>query len=223
MDYRNAPQTDVAPFLAGRIGEQLLGGKKVLWLLSGGSGIDVCVQAGKILAEYNLTNVFVTTSDERYGDAGHANENMQQLLNAGLSLPGATIYRPINGTSIEQTTNDYSAWLSTAYAATDYRIALLGVGTDGHTSGIKPRSVAVRAQTAACYFTGEDFERVTTTAHFLARFDEAVVQAYGDAKQTVIQALIERPPLTYDEFPAGIIGEIPRVTLFTDIPKEEQK
>lgn len=221
IDYRLSPQSYVAPFLASRILQQLQTGKKVLWLLSGGSGIHVCVQVGVLLADKDLTNLYVTMSDERYGTIGHSDENMQQLLDAGLSLPGASIYRPLIGEMIQETTNAYDAWLTSVFDVTDYHIALLGIGEDGHTSGIKPHSPAVHIQTAACHFSGEDYERITTTADFLSRFDEAVIQAYGQSKQAVVRQLQASNDLSLDDFPAGLIRNIPLVTLLTDTNKEE--
>ena len=221
IDYRLSPQSDVAPFLASRILQQLQTGKKVLWLLSGGSGIHVCVQVGVLLASKDLTNLYVTMSDERYGEVGHPNENMQQLFDAGLSLPGASIYRPLIGEPIQETTSAYDTWLTSTFDATDYHIALLGIGEDGHTSGIKPHSPAIHDQAAACYFSGEDYQRITTTADFLSRFDEAVIQAYGQSKQAVVGRLQASNDLSLDVFPAGLIRNIPLVTLFTDTSKEE--
>ena len=220
MDYRNSPQSDVAPFLARRIAEKLDQGKRVLWLMAGGSGIAVCVEVARLLADRDLSNLSVTISDERYGEPGHPDENMQQLYDVGLSLPGAAVYRPLTGASIEATTTAYDKWLSSHLHDSDYRIALLGIGNDGHTSGIKPHSPAVHSRQSACSFKGEDYDRITTTPAYLSQFDEAVVQAYGHAKWPVIQTLQARRDITLDEFPAGVLAAFPQTTLFTDYKEE---
>ncbi len=221
IDYQNEPQQSVAPFLANRLRQLLSRGNRVLWLLSGGSGIQVCVETSRLLADIDISNLFVTVSDERYGVIGHPDENMQQLIDAGLSLPHATIYRPLTGKSIEKAADDFSDWLDTAAISADYRIALLGVGEDGHTSGVKPHSPAVHSDRPACSFSGEDYPRITTTTSFLTTFDEAVVQAYGPQKQSVVRSLVNNTDTTLDDFPAGLIRSIPKVTLFTDINKED--
>lgn len=220
MDYRNSPRSDVAPFLAGRIAKKLDEDKRVLWLMAGGSAIAICVEVAKQLNGRDLSHLSVTISDERYGKQGHANENMQQLYDAGLSLPGADIYRPLTDTSIETATAAYDAWLTSRFDQSDYHIALLGVGDDGHTSGIKPHSSAVHHTGAASHFTGEDYQRMTTTPHYLLKFDEAVVQSYGEAKRDVIRTLLRHPSRSLDDFPAGIIWSIPTVTLFSDYKEE---
>lgn len=221
IDYRHEPQQSVATFLAHQLINLLGSGKQVLWLLSGGSGIGTCVEVSRRLADTDTSNLFITMSDERYGPPGHADENMQQLINAGFSLPNATTYRPLTGKSIEETTHDFDTWLIDTAYRTDYRIVLLGIGEDGHTSGIKPLSPAVHSDELACYFDGEDFRRITTTASFLTTFDEAVVQAYGPQKQSVVQTLMNDIDTTLDTFPAGLIRSIPKVTFFTDTNKED--
>lgn len=221
IDYRNEPQQSVASFLANRL-RQLLGrGDRVLWLLSGGSGIQVCAETSRLLADTDTSNLLVTVSDERYGAVGHPDENMQQLIDAGLSLPHATIYRPLTGKPIEKATDDFGEWLNTAAINADYRIALLGVGEDGHTSGIKPHSPAVHSDRHVCSFRGEDYQRISTTTSFLTTFDEAVVQAYGPQKQSVVRSLVNNTDTILDDFPAGLIRSIPKVTLFTDNNKED--
>ena len=221
IDYRYGLQSTIAPFLAGRIRQQLQDGKQVLWLLSGGSGVQVCVAASKLLQDENLTNLYVTISDERYGPVGHANENMKQLFDAGLSLPGATIYRPLTDASIADTTRQYDNWLTRTLTKVDYTIVLLGIGEDGHTLGIKPHSPAVSDDSIVCYFEGEDYQRITTTTSFFSHVDEAVVQAYGEAKRPVVNKLLHTSNHSLEGFPATLIQNIPKTTLFTDINKEE--
>lgn len=220
MHYNSSPQSNVAPFVASRILAQLQQGKKVLWLLSGGSGAKVCIEVSRLLKDHDLSNLFATMSDERYGDIGHPNENIQQLLDGGFSLERATLYRPLNGTSVEDTTSLFSSWLTDIYHTVDYRIAVLGVGEDGHTCGIKPHSPAVTSTTAASHFVGEDFERITITATSLRRIDEGVVQAYGENKHAVIERFIEgRGEL--NDFPMLAIRDIPRVTIFSDYKEDK--
>lgn len=220
IDYQQSPQSDVAPFVAARILEQLEQGKSVLWLLSGGSGGAVCVEASKVLAEHDLSNLYVTMSDERYGPIDHPDENVRQLLDGGLMLPDAMVYRPLIGARRDETTAAFGAWLQTADTNVDYRIATLGIGADGHTCGIKPHSIAVSSTDPAASFTGEDFERLTITANFLRSLDEAVVQAYGDDKHAVVQRLLNGDGAV-DDYPMLAIRNIPRVTVFSNYQKEK--
>lgn len=214
--HANSTPHQAAKFIAGRIASQLAEGKSVLWLLSGGSGGQVCVEASQLLkTRRNLSNLYVTMSDERYGELDHPDENMSILLNAGLDLPGAAIYRPLNGKPRDQTTADFNNWLNEVGQVVDYKFAVLGIGADAHTAGIKPDSIAATSPRAAVDFTGDDFERITITSKFLSELDEAVVQAFGESKREVVEQLrigegdpVNRPMLT--------IRDIKQVALFSD-------
>jgi len=209
------PQETVALLLAARLLTQLERGRRVLWLLSGGSGGRICVETSRLLAGHNLSSLYITLSDERYGTQGHADENFQQLVDMGFHAQGATFYRPLSHKDRHETTQDFAAWLEHTSQLVDYRIALLGMGADGHTSGIKPHSPAVSSSEAAVDFTGDDYERISTTASFLLTLDEAVLQVFGSDKHLALRDLLAQAK-TLDEQPAQIIYKIPRVTLVTD-------
>ena len=214
--YLSEPREVVIAVLSKRLKSQLDAGKKVLWLLSGGSGIDTCVSVAKSLHSHDVSRLFVTLSDERYGDIGHKDENWQQLLDAGFSIPDAHLYRPLKqGLSRHEATEQFKTWLDTTWNDVDYRIALLGIGDDGHTSGVKPNSPAVSAEGSVVDFTGTDFERITTTIHTLERLDEAIVQSYGESKHGAISRIVRRQGSIKDT-PGLVVGRISSVTFFSD-------
>ena len=217
ISHAGSTPGQVAEFIADRLAALLADGKSVLWLLSGGSGGTVCAEAGQLLKQkvQDFSRLYVTMSDERYGPVGHPDENMAILLASGLDLPGATIYRPLSGKSRHETTADFSNWLDQNKSQVDYSLAVLGIGADAHTSGIKPGSVATTTQGAAVDFDGDDFERITTTSHFLKTVDEAVVQAFGEPKQDVVKQL-KLGEGNEAEAPMLAIRKIEKVTLFSD-------
>lgn len=216
ITYHTEPKERVIASLSQKIQSRLDSGKKVLWLLSGGSGIDICVRVAQALHVRDASMLFITLSDERYGRVGHAHENWQQLLDAGFSIPEAHLYRPLReGVNRHDTTELFRTWLDSTWNEVDYRIALLGIGDDGHTSGIKPQSPAVTAPESVIDFTGQDFERITTTARLLTRLDEAVVQSYGTSKHGAIARIVrDEGPL--EETPGLVINRISTVTFFSD-------
>lgn len=216
ITYHTEPKERVIASLSQKIQSRLDSGKKVLWLLSGGSGIDICVRVAQALHVRDASMLFITLSDERYGMVGHAHENWQQLLDAGFSIPEAHLYRPLReGVNRHDTTELFRTWLDSTWNEVDYRIALLGIGDDGHTSGIKPQSPAVTAPESVIDFTGQDFERITTTARLLTRLDEAVVQSYGTSKHGAIARIVrDEGPL--EETPGLVINRISTVTFFSD-------
>jgi 6-phosphogluconolactonase/glucosamine-6-phosphate isomerase/deaminase len=218
--YAEKPTNQAASTVAKMIKTHLKKNERVLWLLSGGSGIEIAIKVSKSLAKSDLSNLFVSLTDERYGEIGHRDENWQQLLDAGLSLPGANLYRPLIGKGIEQTVAEFNDWLNTQLKVSDYKIAIFGLGTDGHTAGIKPRSSATKSQSLVVSFIGDDFERITITFDTIRKIDDAVIQAYGADKQAIIEDLINNT-VSYIDQPAQILKFVPHAALYTNNKKEE--
>jgi 6-phosphogluconolactonase/glucosamine-6-phosphate isomerase/deaminase len=217
MDYTPSddPITATAEHLASVIKDHLTSGEQVLWLLSGGSGIQVVLKTARLLSDVDLSKLSATLSDERYGPIGHQYENWKQLLDGGLNLPGATLYRPLTGKDHATTAEEFGSWVKRQMTMSDYKIGLFGIGSDGHTAGIKPHSDAVHATTWATYFTGDDYKRVTITSMVISELDEAVIQASGTDKTSTLQRLLHETIEATDQ-PAQVLKSIPKCTLYTD-------
>jgi 6-phosphogluconolactonase/glucosamine-6-phosphate isomerase/deaminase len=198
----------------------LQAGEHILWLLSGGSGAKVCLEVAKRLQDQPLENLWVTLTDERYGDVGHADENWQQLLDAGFSLPGATLYRPLNGLDRPQTTAGLASWLKEHIESADYSVGLFGIGPDGHTAGIKPQSPAASSTEWAADFTGEDFERITMTFPAIRDLSEVVTQAMGAEKGPTLRQLLQTDTDLAMQ-PAQVLKTVKKSTLYTDYKEDE--
>lgn len=215
--YTTNPIIDAATHAARRIREQLTAGDNVLWLLSGGSGTTIAVEAAKQLVDApNLKRLSITLTDERYGMPGHSDENWKQLLDAGFSLPSATAFRPLRGGDKVATQESFDAWIKKQRTASTYSIGIFGIGTDGHTAGIKPGSDATSAGGATSLFAGDDFERLTITYQTIAKLHEAVIQASGDNKKEVLQHLLDKSS-SLSEMPAQILHKVPLTTLYSDV------
>jgi 6-phosphogluconolactonase/glucosamine-6-phosphate isomerase/deaminase len=197
----------------------LQAGEKVLWLLSGGSGAKVCLEVAKRLQGLSLDTLSVTLTDERYGPVGHADENWQQLLDDAFALPGASLYRPLQGFDRTQTTAHFATWLKEHVQTADYCVGLFGIGPDGHTAGIKPESTATKASEWAADFTGEDFERMTMTFPAIEALDEAVIQAMGAEKAPTLRQLLETDTDRSSQ-PAQVLKAVKKSTLYTDYKEE---
>ena len=212
----NTPEP-VAQYMADRITGQLSQGRSVLWLLSGGSCIAAALATVPLLAGHNLAALTVSLIDERYVPVGHPDSNWQQLMAAGFSLPGATLHPVLTGDTRPNTAEAFSQFLRHQFANTDYRLGLLGIGPDGHASGILPHSPAVTAPGLVCAYDGADYQRLTTTAKALAYLDEAVVFALGQAKWPVLDRL--ETELSVAEQPAQALKLISKLIIFTDRPQ----
>jgi len=197
------------------IKKHILNDERVLWLLSGGSSAAIAVEVSKKLTGLDLSKLFVSMTDERYGDVGHKDENWQQLLDAGLILPRATLYRPLKSQNIYNTTTDFNKWLSIQLKKADYKIGIFGIGADGHTAGIKPHSPAVESPNLATSFTGDDFKRITITFNTIRQFNEIFIQASGTGKRSAIDNLLHKN-ISLDDQPAQILKQVPIATIYTN-------
>jgi 6-phosphogluconolactonase/glucosamine-6-phosphate isomerase/deaminase len=213
---------DTANFLASSILKQLKSGKTVLFFVTGGSSISVGSKVSKILREYPdtnlLKNLIVTLTDERYGKVGHPDSNWQQLKDRGFDIPQAKLISILIGDDRNTTVEKFNIILNTELIMSkesEYRIGLFGIGSDGHTAGILPESVAVNSENLACGYDTPTFSRITITPKMIEKLDEAVVWAQGKDKWKIVESLLsENIPI--DKQPAQTLKKVPLLTIFSD-------
>jgi len=180
-----------AKFIAHQIAAELIAGKNVIWLVPGGSAIEVAVKAAKIIRENKIrkNSLAIVLTDERYGPVNHSDSNYRQLIENGFELSEADFYPVLNGASVADDTNAYSMLLDKLMNKANYKIGLFGIGADYHTAGIKPGSPAVSSDCWASHFQGEDYQRITITPKCIAELDLAVVYALGEGKRDALNYL----------------------------------
>lgn len=210
------PDSEIVDFVASTLVGHLQAGERVLWLVPGGSAIAKAVEVSHRLTRADTSRLFITLTDERYGELGHKDENWPQIESAGFRFGDAQVYRVLTGDSIEQTVEKFSGQLEQWLSEVDYSIGLFGIGADGHTAGIKPGSVAVESQASVESFRGADFERITITPRVVARLDETVAYARGIDKFPALRRLVNED-LSIVEQPAQCLKLANRVTLFSDL------
>jgi len=210
---------DPADFIVLSILNQLKLGKKVLFFVTGGSSITVCVKIAEFLRAYSqqdlIKNLTITLTDERYGPLGHQDSNWDQLIQKGFSLPLALLLPILTGDDCSRTTEKFNTILNKEMNKVDYKIGLFGVGADGHTAGILPLSEAVNTLNWAYSYKTEKFERITITPQTIVKFDEAVVWAQGENKWNIIKNLKEED-IDIIKQPAQVLKKVPLLTIFTD-------
>lgn len=204
----------IADAIAVLLRQQLEAGKKVLWLIPGGSAIAIVMKVVERLAQQDLSLLSVTLTDERYGEVDHADSNWHQLEDLGFQLERAKLYPVLTGTDREQTTKEYAKTLEQLLADNEYRLGFFGIGPDGHTAGILPGSPAVNASEFAASYVAPNFERITMTPRAIARLDEVVVYAMGEAKWPLFDELETDLPL--EKQPAQALKQVAHVTIFND-------
>lgn len=118
--------TKVAQVIANTLLAHVHKNKHVLWLVPGGSNIDVAVMVGTLLKGTDLQNLHITLTDERFGPEGHANSNWQQLHEKGFMLhQNANLYPVLTGKDLETTANEWDTQLKKLFASCTYILGFL--------------------------------------------------------------------------------------------------
>jgi 6-phosphogluconolactonase/glucosamine-6-phosphate isomerase/deaminase len=205
----------VAGFMAGLVQGYLDQGRRVLWLLSGGSGIAAAVAAWKLL-DTATGHLVIGQIDERYGAVGHADSNWQQLTAAGLApRAGEQTLPMLTGAPMGETVAAYTGVMKQELERADVRVGFLGMGADGHTAGILPHSSAVESPALVADYQADDYQRITVTAAVISRLDEAIVLANGAAKREQLQRLQAEVPAA--DQPAQLLKQAGHTTVFSDV------
>ncbi len=204
----------VVDYLTETISNALVQGKQVLWLVPGGSSISIAAEVSKKLQAYPLDKLFVTLTDERYGDVGHKDSNWYQLEQAGFSLPGATLNPVLDGSDFDSTVKHFANHLSEDLKRVNFRIGFFGIGPDGHTAGILPASSAAKDQNLTHGYEAGPFRRITMTPNAIMQLDEAVVYAVGETKHQILEQL--STDMQIDAQPAQALKSAPKLMIFND-------
>ena len=201
---------------------------QTLLLLSGGSQkilYEVLAQ------EKKLNPLAVALVDERYGERMHDNSNEKMIRETGfvsdLEQRGISFFPVLKeGLDIEKTAQEYENTLKGLFTKASKKIALMGIGPDGHTSGIAPNRsdflnpLFTQNNKLVGYFddaNGNFGKRVTTTFEALSQMDELIILAFGSSKQEPLKKMFEEGPV--EEIPSRFYTRpeiAPRTLLITD-------
>jgi len=215
MTFRKVTNDEpVVDYLADVISQKLQTGS-VLWLVPGGSAIQVSAKVAKKLQGTDLSKLTVTLTDERFGPVGHKDSNWQQLHDADFHLPGALMVPILHGHTLDETVGEYAKHLQEYCQGASYCLGFYGIGPDGHTAGILPNSPAASTQDWAVGYEAPNFTRITMTPPAIAAMTEVVVYAMGDAKKEPLTQLRDQD-LPVNEQPAQAHKKVQQVTIFND-------
>lgn len=232
--------------------------KKILLLLSGGSAAGTYSKIKDQISK--IKNISFGQADERYFGENPKSKfqisnktqnpnfkyqysaediNAYQIGKTGLwevckkrEIP---YYLVSQEGSLEQCANEYNETMKQLFMECDYKIAILGIGEDGHTAGLLPGyqkewdkdkyvigyEINRGQNNAGAVVCPKVFrQRITITPFALSQLDQAIVVAVGEKKRKILEHLTfniqHLTDKTLDVFPAAILRKIKKVDLFTD-------
>lgn len=190
MHFILNPDTSAAvSALQSRLLDELEKDKNVLWIISGGSNIDATISVMKGLPTSFQHRLTIMPVDERYGPVGHADSNIQQLLENGFVAGEATLITVLKPEmSLQATAEAYDLVAQAQFAKADVIIGQLGIGSDGHIAGILPGSIASgvddRLVTA---YQSDPYQRITMTFRALRMLNADYSLVFGVNKKSMLQ------------------------------------
>lgn len=139
--------------------------------------------------------------DERCVPPDHAESNYAMAKASLLDrvpIPGDNIYRMKGEVTPEEAAKGYGQALKEKFADGGLDLLLLGMGDDGHTLSLFPRTAALEEQKHRCVANfvpqldrGKGAWRITLTAPFANRSSQVLALAAGPGKAQAVRELLE--------------------------------
>lgn len=194
--------------------------------LSGGSTPKPLYE---ILAkEKKLKPGAVALVDERFGEVLHENSNEKMIQETGLfsyflSVNASYYHILKQGKKRGEVTAEYNSLVKNLFSKFPKRVAILGIGQDGHTAGIpagihKQSLSSINSKfkiqnlvTNSDDFPGEFRQRISLTFSALSKMDLLIVLVFGENKKDALRKM----------FLPGSLKDLPaRFYLRPDIAKK---
>ncbi|HXR50164.1 MAG TPA: 6-phosphogluconolactonase [Verrucomicrobiae bacterium] len=203
--------------LTQRLVSALAEGKRVLWLVSGGSNIDAAVDVMDTITPRLSQGLSILLADERFGQEGHSDSNWTNLMKAGFKPKRALLLPVLCGkNTLEEALAHYRDIVRKAYAEHDVIVVQLGMGVDGHIAGILPNSAAAKEKKELVVsYKSNPYTRLTLTFPALKRAHHAYVFAFGDTKAQALFDLHNKR-LSLLKQPAQILKRLQDVSVYND-------
>jgi 6-phosphogluconolactonase len=190
MVMQNVTKTEAVAIISSALKENE--GKKILYLLSGGSSAYIGVQALALVEESKRKNIVVALVDERFVPYDSPDSNAKLLKDLGILNYASNFIEILAGDSVTDRTlvaQRYQQKLLDAQADVDLVIAVLGVGSDNHTAGILPGINFDNNSVAVVDYSSEKFERISISPSFFDSIDILFAYIEGEEKEAAVNEL----------------------------------
>lgn len=140
-------------------------------------------------ADVDMSCVELWFSDERMVPPDHADSNFAMVHHAYVSRatkPPRLVHRIAGETGAHAATAAMNAAFGTT---TQLHLALLGVGTDGHTASLFPGDAGFEQAAPPAFVTARDLARVSASFATLAAAQQVIFVVTGDTKAAILANL----------------------------------
>lgn len=187
--------------------------------LSGGSTPQAIYQTlvKNYQASIDWNKIWLFWSDERAVAPDHPDSNYYMAMQhfKHLPIPPSQIFRMKAETEIEKHAADYSELIHRILGSHLFDLVMLGIGEDGHTASLFPKSAALQEQSklvVANFIAERNQWRMTFTYPCIQQSAHANIYATGKNKQAITSLALRAAIIS--PFPASAIGTPEHKTLW---------
>ena len=204
---------EIGEAIAQHINTAISNGKKVLWLISGGSSIPVAVAAAKALGSVDQDLLRIGLVDEKFT----AEENLSngaQLTEAGFTIDFSPIILP--NVDLDKCGSEYETYIKDSLGWADMSIGQFGIGNGYHTGGIVAGSPAITDEAYVTDYSMNDERHITLTTRVIEELDIAIINSTGEAKRSLVAHFIESD-VPIEKEPTQALKRARRTILYSDV------
>lgn len=201
--------------------------KETLLLLSGGRSPTLLYEL--MASSVGFKPGSVALVDERFGPPFHAKSNEKMIKDTGLinyfETLGISFYRILTSRkSREKLARKYNRTMTLLFKKLPKKVAVMGIGEDGHTAGIAPNRGDFKnplfkdKESFALSFNdahGPYGARITLTFKALRKVDTFIIVAFGKEKRRALKMIFDPGVTDPTEVPAIVLRDL-RAMLITD-------
>ncbi len=200
--------------LAQKLSDSLSSGP-VLWLVSGGSNIQIEVNVLNQLEKSLTSNLKILLSDERFGPKGHKDSNYYQLMSSGLNLKNASFPDILQGNPSPEEAKGVYLKMFNKFKGQSKVIGQFGIGDDGHIAGVLPFTLGATTLDSVVYYESRPYNRLSLSLRALKDIDISYVFCFGANKLNALKRL-KAAQESLDSFPSLILNDMKNVTVYND-------
>lgn len=158
-------------------------------------------------------------SDERNVSPEHPDSNYHMAMHAGLNslpIPNKNIYRMPAEEDIEAGAAKYDELIRTVIPSGEFDLIMLGMGEDGHTASLFPKTEALHSQgrlVVANYVPQKNTWRMTLTYECINFARHIAIYVIGGNKAAMLE-LVLKTPYDPDSLPVQRIGTPTHIALW---------